>query len=142
MSKEKAFDEKIERQMVERVANFRDALKDPDKRVGENRATRTVDPDFVAPEPIGEAKFEQKDKQDRWSRTEYRETDSGGHAAITVQDPRDPDDMHCTHVSTYTSDPKDKKRVTGEDDREHHPEKISQLAVEDVDQENSESPKS
>lgn len=132
MTKENAsFDESTARQMAERVSNFRDALHDPDKKIGEKRAQRKADPNFEAPEPVEVTRFDQLDKQDRWSRTEYREADGGsGRAAVTVQDPKDPDDLHCTHITADNFDAK--RKVTGEEDREFHEEKLAQLNLPDV----------
>ncbi len=115
------------RQMAERALNFLGALRNPTKRIGGKREQRKANPDFVAPERIGESRFEQLDKEDRWSRTEYREGAYGdqedGRVSITVQDPADPDDLVCTRIG----EDKIFNRVTGEEDLEVHPEKISQL---------------
>jgi len=130
MSKERAFDESTARQMAERVANFRDALNDPDKKVGEKRAQRKANPDFVAPEPIEVERFDQLDKADRWSKTVYGGDDGDGVAKITVQDPQDPDDIVLDPI---TPDGPSKHRVDGLKDRETHPEKVTTLEVDDVD---------
>jgi hypothetical protein len=132
MSKEKAFDESTARQMAERVANFRDALNEPDKKVGEKRAQRKANPDFVAPEPIGEARFDQKNREDRWSKTVYGEGDYGDATAkITVQDPADPDDIVLDPI---TPDAPTRHRIKGDEElREAHGEKVSTLEVDDID---------
>ena len=119
-----AFNGQTARMMSERVANFRGALNDPDQRIGEKRAQRKPNPDFVAPEKKTVNRFDQLDKKDRWSSTEYQGTDTDGRAAITVQDPRDPDDLVCSPISDQ---PKSTQHVGGEEEREVHPEKISQL---------------
>ncbi len=119
-----AFNDQTARLMSERVANFRGALNDPDHRIGEKRAQRKPNPDFVTPEKKVVDRFEQLNKEDRWSRTEYQGTDTDGRAAITVQDPRDPDDLMCSPI---TDTKPGKHRVDGEEEREVHPEKISQL---------------
>ncbi len=123
------------RQMAERALNFLGALRNPTKRIGGKREQRKANPDFVAPERIGESRFEQLDKEDRWSRTEYREGAYGdqedGFAYITVQDPRDPDDIPSRAHTTEQTLTKRKHRVTGETEREIVPEKISQLVMVD-----------
>ena len=132
MSKETAsFSKKTERQMAERVLNFLSALKKPTMRIGEKRAKRKPNPDFVAPEPVQVERFEQLDREDRWSRTEYKEGDYGsGQASIVVQDPQDPDDLVCARVG---KDRPSKHRVKGNEElREFHEEKISQLNIPDV----------
>ncbi len=134
LHEEKAsFDDQTARLMAERVANFRVALNEPDKKVGEKRAQRKADPDFVAPEPIGEARFEQLDKQDRWSKTVYGDGGYGDAIAkITVQDPADPDDIILDPIH---SEGPTKHRIKGDEELRKAPgEKISQLnipAVED-----------
>jgi len=126
-----SLDSSTSRQMSERVVNFLAALRNPTKRIGDKRVQRKANPDFVAPERIGESRFDQLDKEDRWSRTEYREGAYGdqedGFAYITVQDPRDPDDIPSRAPTTEQTLTKRKHRVTGEEDLEVHPEKISQL---------------
>ncbi len=115
-------------QMAERALNFLAALKKPTMRIGEKRAQRKANPDFVAPEKQGVNRFEQLNKEDRWSRTEYQGTDTDGRASITVQDPRDPDDLECSPI---TNTKPGKHRVGGEhgESRQHQPEKVSKLVM-------------
>jgi hypothetical protein len=129
MVKEKAsYDESTARQMAERVINFLGAMKKPTTRIGEKRSQRKPNPDFVAPEAIEVERFEQRNREDRWSKTVYGGDHRDGIAKITVQDPMDPDDIVLDPI---TPDDPNKHRVDGLVEREVHPEKISQLQVED-----------
>lgn len=132
-----SFDEQTERQMAERVLNFLSALKSPAKKIGEKRAQRKANPDFVAPEPEHVARFEQKNRADRWSQTVYGEGDYGSvQAKITVQDPQDPDDIVLDPI---TPESPTRTRVKGDEELRDAPgEKISSLLVDaDVDEEDS-----
>ena len=129
-NKEKGFDEKTERQMAERVVNFLGALKSPMRRIGEKRAQRKANPDFVAPEPKVVERFEQKNREDRWSKTVYGADDYGdGVAKIRVQDPGDPGDVELDPIHP---DGPNKHRVKGNEElRELHPEKVTELQIPD-----------
>ena len=135
MNKEKAFDDSTVRQMGIRALNFLAALKNPTTRIGEKRAQRKPNPDFVAPEEKTISRFSQLDKEDRWSRTEYREGEYGepenGFAYITVQDPRDPDDLPHRAPTSKAIKERGKHRVSGEHGqaRPFYPQKISQLVM-------------
>ncbi len=126
-------DKGIARQMVERATNFLSALRKPAKRVGEKRSQRKFNPDFAAPERIIIERFDQLNKQDRWSRTEFRapapqrgsNPATGAHASISVQDPQDPDDLVCAPIPIVEA-------LGGELELENHREKISHLSIDDI----------
>ncbi len=116
----------VEADMLERVDNFLQAHRKPNKKIGEKREQRTRSPDFVAPEPLTVTRFEQKNHEDRWSKTVY----NGVSAKTTVQDPRDPNDVVLDPITNFPFGARE--QVTGEKERENHPVKLSQLQVEDV----------
>lgn len=120
----------VEADMLERVENFLQAHRKPNKKIGEKREQRTINPDFVAPEPLTVTRFEQKNHEDRWSRTVY----GNGLAKTTVQDPRDPTDAVLDPITNF---PLGLGQVTGEEEREVHPPKLYQLQVEDVEADES-----
>ncbi len=84
--------------MLNRIEKFTAAMKSPHKRLGEDRkpvTSRKV-------EPIAIQRFEQLNKEDRWSTTEYWESPSrhGSAAAkIHVQDPQDVDDVQLPNIT-------------------------------------------
>jgi hypothetical protein len=88
--------------MEERVESFQSAMKDPAKRIGAGRAQRKPNPDGPTLGPVHAPveRFEQLNKEDRWSKTKFK----GNTARISVQDPCDPDDVVLPTISTLVNE--------------------------------------
>jgi hypothetical protein len=109
--------ESLEQEMEERVESFQNAMKDPSKRIGSKRARREPNPDgpILGPVHAPVERFEQLNKEDRWSKTEFK----GSTARISVQDPCDPEDVVLPTISTVV-DPREggHRHISEEDDDE------------------------
>jgi len=92
----------VEEEMEKRVESFQGAMKDPSKRIGLKRALRKPNPDGPTLGPVHAPveKFDQLNKKDRWSTTEFE----GNTAKVTVQDPQDPDDVVLPTIETPEED--------------------------------------
>ena len=100
-------------EIEKRIANFMAAMKNPMKRVGEKRSQRKSNPDYVLPELEYVERFEQLNKQDRWSKTEFRGSNAvqgAGGARITVQDPNDRDDTVLAPINVDEENEMNKKK--------------------------------
>ena len=108
----------VEEEMEKRVESFQNAMKDPTKRIGSNRVKRVRNPDGPTLGPVHAPveKFDQLNKKDRWSTTEFE----GNTAKVTVQDPQDPDDVVLPTISTGVAPNDDRanghKHLSEEDD--------------------------
>jgi hypothetical protein len=107
--------ESVEREMEERVESFQNAMKAPSKRIGAGREQRKPNPDGPTLGPVHPPveRFEQLNKEDRWSKTKFE----GSTARISVQDPCDPEDVVLPTISTYVDERSNgHKHVSEEDD--------------------------
>ena len=101
-------DEKILKDMEERIESYTKAAKTPDFKVGEKRAKRVDEVRKGTPIGGGPANpfrvaenFEQLNKETRWSKTEFSKNSSNGHviARVHVQDPRIPEGVVLPRIS-------------------------------------------
>jgi len=116
--------ESVEREMEERVESFQSAMKDPSKRIGADRVKRERNPEGPILGPVHEPveRFDQLNKEDRWSKTKFSSENvlgrtNGAHARISVQDPSDPEDVVLPTISTLVNERSNgHAHVSGEED--------------------------
>ena len=92
--------------MLQRIDNFLKAMKKPNKRIGKHKVKFVEVPVFPK-SPKSVQRFDQLNREDRWSKVEFKNNPEArgatrigqGSAHISVQDPRDIDDIVLPNVN-------------------------------------------